>query len=151
VSLKADTQAAISAAVGAGGTNVTLNVAAYDIARDTQGTAFNQGTINSFAGAGGVNGQQVTAAGQGTFIYAYTRAAIDLSNSVTQELQGALAGSRAGGKADPFQHRGVRHQHATGTKVGEHGLDDAAGRAVRQSQGDSCSGAWRASLRGPLD
>lgn len=49
---------------------------------------------------------------------------LGLGDHVPQKLESSLAGARAGGEANPFQHRGVRHQHAADTEMGEHGLND---------------------------
>ena len=55
---------------------------------------------------------------------AVERALLGLGHPVAEDLERALARPRPGGEADPLQHRGIRHQHAAGTEVGQHGLHD---------------------------
>ena len=55
---------------------------------------------------------------------AVERRLLSLGDAVSQGLERALARPRPGGEADPFQHRGVRHQHTAAMEVGQHGLHD---------------------------
>ena len=55
---------------------------------------------------------------------AVERGLLGLGHLVGQDLKRPLSRPRPGGEADPFQHRGVRHQHAAGVKMGQHGMHD---------------------------